>query len=173
MAVLIPRKLIYLEHPRTGSTAIREALAKLPTAKTKSRHTLFLPERGEKVMSVVRNPFDCLVSWWLVVKDKWDYPDFKTFVAECNDSFMVRQGNLFYFAKYSDYVIRFEDLQNQLNKVMDQVKLPRMSLRRVNVTDKKLSYHHYYDPKTIDIVKRRFRSELRFFKYRFSGLKCL
>lgn len=165
MAVLIPKKLIYLEHPRTGSTSVRLVLSKIHGARTKSRHTLFLPERGEKVLSVVRNPYDALVSWWLVVKDKWKFPDFKTFLKDCNNKFFVQRGNLFYFAKHSDFIIKFENLESELNKVLEAVGLRPVVLPRANVTKDKKPFVDYYDQEAEEIVKTRFESELKAFNY--------
>ncbi len=166
MAVVVKGKLVYLEHPRTASTSMRIALQRLG-GKTKSRHTLFLPERGEKVMSVVRNPFDVLVSWWHIIGARQGFKTFKDFVANCEDPFMVQRGNLFYFAHHCQYIIKFEYLQHELNHVLDLVGLPHVELPHLNGTAKKLGFRSYYDPETIRLVVKRFRSELLAFNYRF------
>lgn len=166
MAVVIKGKLIFLEHPRTASTSMRTALQKIG-GKTKSRHTLFLPERNEMIACTVRNPFDVLVSWWLIIGARYGFKTFKDFVRRCDNDFMVKQGNLFYFAHHAHFILRFENLQNDLDRMLDRLRLARVQLPHLNGTSKKLSYHNYYDPETIKIVAERFRSELLAFHYSF------
>ncbi len=168
MAVVIRGKLIYLEHPRTASTSMRTALQKIG-GRTKSRHTLFLPERGEKVMSVVRNPFDVLVSWWLIIGERQGFQTFKDFVTNCKDPFMVQRGNLFYFAHHSQYILKFENLQADLDRVLSGLRLPHVELPHLNGTVKRVGFRSYYDPETIKIVAKRFRSELLAFNYKFES----
>ena len=165
MAVLIPNKLLFLEHPRTASTSIRIALSRMPKARLQTRHT-YLQPRNEKTLSVVRNPYDVLVSWWLAISGKWvEYPTFESFLQDCEHPLFVQEGRLFYFAERSDSIIKFENLETELNKILQTVRLPAVGLPHLNKTIKKQNYRKYYTPATRKLVFRRFGFELETFKY--------
>jgi hypothetical protein len=162
MAIVLANKLVFLEHPRTGSTAVRKAIRKIG-GHTKARHTYIAPVGAEKTVSTVRNPFDLLVSWWLIIKERlpgqWD--SFARFLAEYDNPNMVRDGRLFYFE--TTFVMRYETLQADLNRILKAVGLRLVSLDRVNITPDKKPFMDYHDAETINIITNRFGRDMEEF----------
>jgi len=158
--VKFEKKLIFLEHPRTGSTSVRHALRSVGGQPHK-RHTKL---RGkEPTMSVVRNPYDLLTSWWIIAgKDQ----TFAEFIIGCNDPFMVRNERLFYFLE-TDYILTFEYLETELNDVLHKLKIRQVRLPHHNPTKGKHDYRQYYDDKTRSLVAKRFNIEIERFGYAY------
>ena len=145
----------------------------------------------------VRNPWSRLVSWYTMIvetpPDKpnklWNYVhrnsnSFNEFVENCTDELVdVRDGfnyrksftrNQFdYFTDSEgeisvDFIGRFENLQEDLDKVLARLGLPRYTLPIVNATKKK-DYRTYYDDDTRKIVGIRFKKDIDHFGYTFEN----
>jgi len=169
MAVIFPRKLIVLEHPRTGSSAVRAALKSIG-GKTRGRHTLVKPSRGEMVVATVRNPYDVVVSWWLNTKGKWHELSFEDFVSDyIGNTLFTRGGKLFYFAEHVNTMLRYETLADDLARVLKLVKLPPVRLKFTNITAGKHPYQSYYTPAIQEIVTQRWGDEIERFGYEFGA----
>ena len=165
MAIVLTGKLVFLEHPRTGSTAIRAAIRKIG-GHTRKRHSLVQPVGLERTVATVRNPYDLLVSWWLVIKERTgSWKDFGRFLDEYDNPNMLRDGRLFYFEAY--HLMRYETLQKDFNIVLSSARIRPVKLNRLNMTPGKLSYKSYYTPETIAIVKDRFAEDLEEYGYGF------
>ena len=67
-----------------------------------------------------------------------------------------------------DYICRFENLQEDFNKVCDDIGFPKTELPYYNKS-KHLHYSTYYDDETRDIVARRFSKDIEYFGYRFNS----
>ena len=119
----------------------------------------------------------------------WNYVhqnsnSFKEFVENCTDELVdVRDGfnyrksftrNQFdYFTDSEgeisvDFIGRFENLQEDLDKVLARLGLPRYTLPIVNATKKK-DYRTYYDDDTRKIVGIRFKKDIDHFGYTFEN----
>ena len=167
MAVVFPRKLIVLEHPRTGSSAVRAALKSIG-GRTRGRHTLVKPTQGEMVAATVRNPYDIVVSWWLNTKGKWHTLKFSDFVSDyIGNSLFTRGGKLFYFMDHVTMMMRYETLERDLTNVLKLVQLPPVSLKHTNITENKLPYTSYYTPAIQEAVAQRWGDEIEGFGYGF------
>ncbi len=114
MAVVFHNKLIFFEHPRTASTSLRHVLIQVGGQPHK-RHKFIKPRHREKTVSTVRNPFDLLVSWWLIIGERQGFATFQDFIVRCRDPFMVRNERLFYFLE-TDYILRFETLEEDVEQ---------------------------------------------------------
>ena len=70
-----------------------------------------------------------------------------------------------------DYVIRYESLLEGVEEVCRRVNVPFQPERLPKLVSKSRSKKHavadYYDAKTIEIVRQRFRFELEKFEYDF------
>jgi len=169
MAVVFPRKLIVLEHPRTGSSAVRAAL-KAIGGKTRGRHTLVRPSQNELVAATVRNPYDVLVSWWLNTRGKWHTLSFKNFVSDyVGNTLFTRGGKLFYFMDHVTVMMRYETLERDLANVLKLCKLPPVRLKYGNVTEDKQPYVEYYTPDIQEAVAQRWGDEIERFGYEFGA----
>lgn len=164
MAVIFNGKMVFLEHPRTGSTSVRDALKKIG-GQPFTRHEYVAAKRGELTVAAVRNPFDVLVSWYLIIGERQGYNTFKDFLLGCHDQFMTKHGRLFYYHKHVDIFIHYENLQAELNGALRRCGLPSVRLHRYNRTKGKQAYQSYYDDETSEIVRSRFRAELEEYGY--------
>jgi hypothetical protein len=160
MAVLVPGKLVYLAHARTASRATRDALLTLPDAHaSKATHHAKLDQvvgyDGELVVATIRNPYDTLVSWWLHFKDM----EFLSFLQEY-DHYPFLDGDppdLFWHCTPTTHVLRWETLQEDFDKLLDGLDLPRLKLEIKGPTKRKtLPWHEYYDEATTAAANERF-----------------
>ena len=154
MAVVLPGKFIFLATPYTGSSAVTEALKKIPDA--------FVPQKkqkgigqfatleevqqiagdklkgGEVVFAFVRNPYDMFVTWYLRMFGKYQMSKLETtlrreptlldFMRLWHDGQPLpyyREDQIFYQAKDAHVVLRYErGLTKEVNSLMR--KLPNV-----------------------------------------------
>lgn len=166
MAVVFPDKLVFLEHPRTASTSMRHVLQQVG-GKPQKRHAFICARGNEKTVCTVRNPFDLLVSWWEIVGERQGFSTFKDFLIGCRDPFMVRGGKLFYFLE-TDFILRFENLEAELNSVLKIYRIPIVRLPHLQVTIHKHEYRKYYNEETRALVVARFGAEIERFGYEWN-----
>lgn len=167
MAVIFRGKAIFLEHPRTGSTALREALKRIG-GQPHERHAYVKAKQDEKTVVVVRNPFDVLISWWLIVGEREGYTSLADFLVRCRDrQLMTKGGRLFYYIDHADIVMRYEHFDRDLAETLTLLKLPQVRLKQRNATPRKLPYRNYYTPKDITIVRDIYGEELERLGYTF------
>ena len=145
------------------------------------------PELYEKMFkfAVVRNPWDRLVSYYFSphrgVKE-FDRNDFKKLINQIpalgyfttEIKFMDRVKNklgLSYKAcrpldKDVDFYIRFENLEEDFKKLCRKLEIPFEPLPKYNKSEKK-HYSTYYDNELKELVAKKFKQEIDFFKYKF------
>tara|TARA_B100001093_G_C26853639_1_gene1026298 strand:+ start:2755 stop:3384 length:630 start_codon:yes stop_codon:yes gene_type:complete len=137
-----------------------------------------------------RNPWDRLVSVWAMNKQKEgfactfprcisDFPDFvksldnldwipkKNRFTESNKKyFNYTFGNVSDFTEGSDFIGRFENLQEDFDIVCDKIGIPRQELPHRNATKHK-HYTEYYDEETRQIVAEKYAKDIEYFGYEF------
>ena len=67
-----------------------------------------------------------------------------------------------------NYICRFENLQEDFNKVCDDIGFPKTELPHRQKSNH-LHYSTYYDEETKDIVARRFSKDIEYFGYKFNS----
>ncbi|MBR8828221.1 MAG: sulfotransferase family 2 domain-containing protein [Gomphosphaeria aponina SAG 52.96 = DSM 107014] len=130
--------------------------------------------------SFIRNPWDLVVStyhWWL--KTSWD--------DDKNTGAKIRQMNSFeeyvkspYLRSHTcsqalmdgtqnslvDFIGKYESLEKDFAYVCGRVGLPNIELPAKNISEHK-GYQEYYDQTTKEIVKKRFKWDIKNFTYSF------
>ena len=66
-----------------------------------------------------------------------------------------------------DCVIRFENMQNDFDKVCDKIGIPRQKLIHLNRGNYSKHYSSYYDDETRDMVAKKCKREIEEFSYQF------
>jgi hypothetical protein len=139
--------------------------------------------------SFVRNPWDRVVSWYKY-QIKWVkkyemglggntvyYNRYKKvsklsfrewlenienmILEDFYDFFICNSNNI-----CLDYIGRFENLQEDFDKICDKIKIPRQQLPHKNKTKHK-HYTEYYDEETKQIVAEVFAKDIEHFNYKF------
>ena len=66
----------------------------------------------------------------------------------------------------TDFIGRFENLQEDFNTVCDKIEIPQHQLPHCNKTNHK-HYTEYYDAELREIIANRFREDIEYFGYKF------
>ncbi len=138
--------------------------------------------------SFVRNPWDWFVShffhdirvYW--ENEKVGHPQKyrrNFIIKECNSDFKtyVRKGmerpDWFKFQCMRDYtqgvdfIGRFENLQNDFDKVCTNIGAPIKKLAHLKKPEPRPHYSHFYDEKTTDLVYNLLKVDIDHFDYKF------
>ncbi len=186
MAVYIPNKLVYLAHTRVASNATVNALGQIGAIYIDTgewgggtgHHAVFpeiikhFPFDDELRVSTVRNHYDALVTWWIRYTQKGKgNPDFLEFLKDkVADSPFVKDNRLYNrHLPYTDHVLRYENLQADLDALLLSLALPKVELQAINVTLGKQNYATYYTPAIKDFVDDIFGDEIQELGYCFEG----
>lgn len=145
---------IFQAHPRTASTAIEAALGGEPSPR---HHDWLEPTAGEKTFCVVRNPFDVMVSWWLLNGGG----DLTEFIQTYAHSDLEHDGLLFYHAPRCDEVLFYEHLRWDLSRLF---KRP-IHLKRLNRTPDKKHWKTYYTHEAKLALMERYGAEVEQYGY--------
>ena len=171
MAVLLPGKFLYLGTPRCGSSAVHDALKNVPEVKLFHQH-ITVPEikrvhsglGPELRMATVRNPYDLVVTWWLRARRN-DRVTLLEFVRDFQHRLFERDGRLFYLCTDDVEILRYETLQEDLDRNLAKAGVRPVVLDRVNVTEGKRDWRSYYGPEEIAAVEERFGHEMDRYGY--------
>lgn len=121
----------------------------------------------ERVFTVVRNPYDFLTSCY--VRRGGNQP-FEAFVKGYNESPYVESGRIHYHVPECQTILRWENLQAELNGLMHELGLPDVEVGRHNVTKDKKPWESYYTPKAFEFVNERFSADFgKFYELRASS----
>jgi len=165
-------RLVYLASPRTASTATSEALKKQAGfAPYRDHHGGFrendvLRRSDWKAFTVVRNPWDTVVSWAF-----WNSKPVETLTPDfIEETLMVAHKwisyyKLFLLADQADVICRFENLESDLSAVVGKP----LTLHPKNVSEwrEKRPYQEFYTPEGREYVAERFNSEITKWGYTF------
>jgi sulfotransferase famil protein len=133
-------------------------------------------ERSYFVFSTVRNPFDRLISSWKYLQSTRDrtlldalrHPpqlghDYRHFTRP--QIAIVRDATS--GALVTDFLVRFEHLQDDFNVVCDRLGKPRWALPHLNGSQRQCSYRQYFDLETRQLAEAMFAEDIAAFGYKF------
>jgi hypothetical protein len=124
--------------------------------------------------TIVRNPFDRLVSRWLwrtnVVKNIGEM-DFKDFILQTNYGQYSKKFKLSEFSiqesiKKFDYIGRYENIDLTYNYLCEKLNLSNVNIPHANKTNHE-RYQEYYTEESIQIVREMYKDDLELFGYDF------
>ncbi len=154
------KKVAFIAHPRTASTATAHVLMQMGFVIEDSHHSCPTWDLdGWDVICTVRNPFDVLVSWF------YNQPREKPFtqwLPEFLDGCSFMQGERMFFGQpICNHVMYYENLQDDFEYVMNAVGLPMVKIprRNVSVNRGERSFMGYYNPRTSRMVIERFHRD--------------
>lgn len=179
------RQLLFVHIARTGGTSIEAALIgrdwwevdppskHLSASQTRRLYGDELWNRYFK-FSVVRNPWDRLVSmwatgWWEPDSSARDRTRFPEWVRNLQPHPHEHYQSLHYHEILDepiDRVLRFEHLAADFERLLSDVGRPAVSLPHCEGRSRE-SYQRYYDARTRDYVGEVFAEDIRRFGYQF------
>ena len=169
----------FIAHPKTGSRSVQTALEGIGCDNVQGHHFLDgavcdgIRDSGGIVCSVVRNPFDVMVSWYAMFLNSKqynpDWPNTPSFSSWCPRFLKTGNGwierGLFYGDEHSTRIIRWElNLADQLNACLYDCGLPCVELGNEGAS-KRLDHRFYYNDNTEDLVARYCYKELARYGY--------
>lgn len=182
------RLLLLVHIARTGGTSIEIGLVGQDWFRIdpSSKHLSASQSRklhGEGIwrdyikFSVVRNPWDRLVSMWTsrywfgaATNFKGISPaSFAEFVHSLEPHPNERYGSLYYHEILDeplDYILRFENLQDEFTSMLQARGLGNIELPFVEKKDRE-PYRAFYDDETASFVEERFARDIRDYGYSF------
>jgi hypothetical protein len=119
----------------------------------------------------VRNPWDRMVSYYFTPTQNpeiWDREKFRGIVSNAvsvADYLRLNRGETDPFENV-DYVMRFENLDDDFRAVCATLRIPASSLPHYNRSNRE-HYSKYYDEELRELVRQRFAAEIERFGYQF------
>ena len=171
-------KCIFIHIPRTGGSSIELAIKGRVwwTGNLQEKHMSASETRkyyGEKIwnnyfkFSFVRNPWDRIISLWksqLYTKKCSLYNFLLNFRPAEHEYFSSNYCDI--LNEELDFIGYFENLQNDFEKICNQINLNKMKLPHFNQTKRK-PYYIYYDDRTKSIVSYLYKNDIEHFNYNF------
>ena len=179
------RRLLFIHIARTGGSSIENLLmgadwgridmaTKHMSASQARRHY------GEEIWSsyvkftIVRNPWDRLVSmwatrWWDADPAACEQGDMIAFTKQLRPHRNETYQSLHYhdiLDEELDYVLRYENLQDNVSEMLRRCGIGGVVLPLTSVTSRG-HYSNYYTPEAADLVGSMFRRDIEQYGYRF------
>ena len=184
-------KFIFIHIPKTGGTSIEKAFNQHPVVqkhRTMTQYENMLHANIDQyfLFSVIRNPWDRMVSYWNWRQGKYWAPiDGKMSIfsewlryitsldlnKESSNDFKMAISSQFTSLKNKNNkiivdLIRFENLQNDFDTVCEKIGIPQQQLPHYNKTNHK-HYTEYYTNETKQIVAEKYAKDIEYFGYKF------
>lgn len=104
----------------------------------------------EHVVTTMRNPYDLVITWWIMYRDKAGFRTLADFVNEYGGM------DLDAWARDATRILRYEHLSEDLNKLLEECEMEPVELPHVNKSSGKREWQDYYDRESLDAVNKRF-----------------
>ena len=129
--------------------------------------------------SIIRNPWERLISLYFTPssnRNDWSRESFLRLVKRTDpvDQYITLDntlwcralGKLAYIDRDLDYLIRYENLENDFREVCVRAGLPEMSIPSFDKS-KRAHFSEYYDDALVDIIYKKYRREIDWAGYTF------
>lgn len=188
MVISHKHKFIFLEKPKVASCSIRVALQKISDVRwvhdKGKRHggikvsLKHFPESANYFkFAFTRNPWDLELSYYIWLKSmsghKKRYQENSiTFEEHINSKMFNKMPTFLSFSSFFkgqinvDFVGRFENLQEDFDKICSQIGIPSQTLSTRNKT-KREHYSSYYNKETMNMVAKKHEKDIEIFGYEF------
>jgi hypothetical protein len=153
--------------------------------------------QGYYKFSFVRNPWERMVSWWNMFEKKGKFNDFSTYILDNATNFSefldainiddnikkstpllksygksISVNQLDYLIDENenmimDFVGRYENLQEDFNTILTNVKLPNIILNQKNKFDRPDYKTFYTNPEDIEKVRVMCAKDIAYFNYEY------
>lgn len=184
MYIHLAAKIVFLAQPRTASRAIAAALLKIGFVLKQTHHdslsdmSPYIKDPIEIdpdwiIMSAVRNHFDIFISWWFKRGHCYSYPWGVMFLKlVIGDEYLdpsreVTRRMFWKYRKESTHLIRFEDVEVNLNKILALRDLGPVSLDHIGGKKGRLHYKEYHTPETRAFIEDMFGAEMQELGYAY------
>lgn len=145
----------YVAHPKTASLATAKALEAAGWKEIGGHHGIYPHPIDAKVISVIRDPADWLVSWYHYLGMDVNGVSFSDFIETFANPLTI-DGMSFFGVYCSTHIIFYDTLQEGWDAVMDDIRRPRINIDRINVSLNRKNVSEYYDNQTWDKFLGRF-----------------
>jgi len=179
MYVLEEQNLGYIAHPKTASSAMKQVLSALGATLLGSHHDFEdewcqpILDSGGLIMTTIRNPFDLMVSWYFHYAKRRPGTPMESFkewlpaqLEHPND--YIKRG-IFCGLRWANRPLRFENLQEDFDKVMVEVGLKYAHIEPFNVSLNRegCPYQEMYDDHLRQLIVYHFGDLLERHQYFF------
>lgn len=171
------RPWIFVHVPKTGGTSVAASLpGRLCAYRQRDRHALaseiraLEPDLWEEALtiSVVRNPWDRVVSAWVYQKETVGAPHFERWLwfgrpMLSQWAMLSTEGRVIV-----DHVIRFENLRAGFDRAVKLIGVEPCELLHLNPSRYREAYRiHYTAPHLIRLIAEQYPEDVREFGYTF------
>jgi hypothetical protein len=157
------KKIAFIAHPRTASSATGHTLLKMGFT-IEGTHHAFDPnwDVDWDIFCTVRNPFDVMVSWYYNCLKPREKP-FSSWLPEFLDGCYHLQGRMFFGQLTCNHILHYENLQEEFECLMDKFDIPCMEIPQRNVSKSRNGrpYIGHYTFETGKIMIDRFLEDFR------------
>jgi hypothetical protein len=170
--------LFFIHIPKTAGTSIHTALEIEPDRRGHRTLETLYDLYGTTILktpcfTVVRNPWDRMVSLYEFRKQKKDIPSsytFKKWLLKGAVSIIERMNCVDIVALDGTKpveVLRYENLAQEWNNFAIKYKIETKELPKLNAADKRADYRNYYDQESLKLVEKVFEKDIKQFNYNF------
>lgn len=159
----------FIHIPKTGGTALTCTYPQIVHGHPHATASE-VPDHVFK-FTIIRNPFDRMVSLWAYQNRQSDFlpvHHFRQWIREPTDHPL--RPNVFLLSPQTTWVdddtyfCLYDCYDEHLGKVLDYLSIPRKPIALKNVSKRtSTQWTDYYDPKTFDIVMQRYRKDVKLY----------
>ena len=167
-------ELIFIHIPRTGGMSIKKALEDFtdnhqdtilhPHVKSNEIKKQFPKKYKEyKKFTVIRNPYDRMMSWYSYLHEDLNVNKFKLWLNEENPLFLPQYD----WIDNTVEIIRFESLNEEMHEFLKKNINTPMYIPAINESmSRDYEYLEFYDQEALDMVYDNYKIDFEKFNYK-------